>query len=201
MLHTPWFGSHEPGTLPYTEALSSLQHINSSVTLPQSVKKSSLALPSVRRGRADGAELGAWRRRATPGRVTAGVVAALLVLVVLGLPSVRPVAANTGCPESTSSFGAQTFVGTCTVTSGTTWENGVLTIAGDVVVNAPLTLRNLVIAFDPSFDGEYEFVISASLDMQGGGIQSTNSNQWLLSIYKRACRLWNMLFTMLVFKG
>ncbi|MFQ5910827.1 MAG: hypothetical protein ACE5IJ_08945, partial [Thermoplasmata archaeon] len=132
---------------------------------------------SARKGRSSDPNPGR-RRRGAPRPALLGLIVAVFVLLAFGVPSIRPAEANTGCPESTSSFGNQTYVGTCTITSSTTWENGVLTITGDVVVNAPLTLRNLVIAFSPSFDGEYELIVSATLDLQGGGIQSTNGNHW-----------------------
>ena len=175
-------GSQKPGALRSTESLSSARYINDSLALSPTVKKPSSSR-RLAEGRAEGGKVAYWRRVATPGHATVGVVVTLLVLAAIVLPFIGPVEANTGCPESTSSFGNQTFIGTCTITSATTWENGVLTIAGDVVVEAPLTLRNVVVAFDPSFGEEYGLFIAASFDMQGGGIQSTNSNHWKVLSY------------------
>ncbi|MFQ5911153.1 MAG: hypothetical protein ACE5IJ_10635, partial [Thermoplasmata archaeon] len=122
------------------------------------------------------------KKRAAGSHACAGLVVLILISVALGLPSIRTVEANTGCPENTSNFGNQTFSGTCTITNDTTWENGALTIAGDIVVNAPLTLRDMVIVFDPSFEGEFELIVYDALDIQGGGIQSTNSNHWRVEV-------------------
>ncbi|MFQ5910471.1 MAG: hypothetical protein ACE5IJ_07095, partial [Thermoplasmata archaeon] len=122
------------------------------------------------------------KKGTTRSHACVGLVVLIVVLVALGLPSIRTVEANTGCPEDTSNFGNQTFSGTCTITNDTTWENGTLTIAGDIVVNAPLTLRDMVIIFNPSFEGEFELIVYDALDIQGGGIQSTNSNQWRVEV-------------------
>ncbi|MFQ5918539.1 MAG: PKD domain-containing protein [Thermoplasmata archaeon] len=92
------------------------------------------------------------------------------MLVAVGLPSIGPVEANTGCPESTSNFGIQTINNDCDITNPTTWENGVLTIAGDMRVSADLTLNNMTIRFNSLSHEQYTMTIT------GGDMDWFNSN-------------------------
>ncbi|MFQ5910113.1 MAG: PKD domain-containing protein [Thermoplasmata archaeon] len=107
-------------------------------------------------------------------------MAALLVLVALGLHTIGTVEANAGCPGSTSNLGQISLSGTCTIDTDTTWENGTVTIVGDIIVNSAvtLTLNDVYIRFSPSTNLEFGIVINGALTMAGGGAQSTNANQW-----------------------
>lgn len=109
-------------------------------------------------------------------RLLAGFTAIILLLATIAFASVA--IPNTGCPESTASLGSITLTGNCSITTATTWENGTITITGDIVVNEPLTLRDVTIIFDPSSDFQYTLVLWADFDMDGGGIESTNSFHW-----------------------
>ena len=176
----PGHETRESGPLPSTDSLSSVGYINSSVTLPGSVKKG--IPPSAPAAGKDSSSLTRpqeWTHRVTLARTTVAI-AALLVLLASGLALVEPAEANTGCPGSTTSLGQIALSGTCTVDTDTTWENGTITIAGDVVVNSGVTLSmNAVdILFDPGVDREFGVVVYGTLTMQGGGAESTNTNRW-----------------------
>ncbi len=118
----------------------------------------------------------AWGRRAK-----VGFVAALVVLIAFSVLANRTAEANTGCPDSTSSLGDITLSGTCTIDGTTTWENGSITIAGDVNANAPLTMNNVFIYFDTSANDQYEFVAYDDLSMSGGGAWSLGGHRWRMA--------------------
>ncbi len=113
-------------------------------------------------------------------RAGACLVALLVALGAHSALSVGSAVANTGCPESTSNLGDINLTGTCTINTDTTWENGTLSIAGNVVINSgvTLTLQNVTIRFDPAFDDEFGVEVYGSLSMQGGGAESANANKW-----------------------
>ncbi len=83
--------------------------------------------------------------------------------------------ANTGCPESTDSFGVYESSG-CTISTSTTWGNGTLYMAGgaDITVNAPLLLWNLEIYFNQSVDRTGDFYAYDDLTMRASSKISTN---------------------------
>ncbi|MEE9601165.1 MAG: hypothetical protein V3W22_05650, partial [Thermoplasmata archaeon] len=107
----------------------------------------------------------------------------LTTLLVIGLPSLGSVEANTGCPDTTSNLGVIALTGTCIIDSGTTWENGTLTIAGDIVVNAPLTMRDVFVVFDVNSDEQYGLFAYSSLVIEGGGVSSATASHYRLRTY------------------
>lgn len=80
-------------------------------------------------------------------------VLALALLLVPGDRLLPPASANTGCPESTDSFGTSESSG-CTISTSTTWGNGTLymTAGADITLNAPLTLWNMDVRFNHTVD-------------------------------------------------
>lgn len=110
-----------------------------------------------------------------------GLVTLLVLLLFLASPSVRTVEANVGCPGSTSNLGNITLSGNCTIDTDTSWANGAVTIAGDLSVDTgALTLNNVYIYFEPSFDDEFALTITNDFTMNGGGISTTNAYQFRL---------------------
>ena len=121
------------------------------------------------------------------GRV--GGVVCLLILAALLVPagsSPVPFArANLACPGSTNAFGTQSLSGDCTITADTVWGNGTLTLSGNLVVNAgvTLTLWNLVIQFSSTSDLQHSLAVNGGLVVQGGTLTSADAYHWTLTSY------------------
>ena len=66
----------------------------------------------------------------------------------------------------------------CTIDTNTLWGNGTLTIAGDIQVNSGirLTLWNIIVRLNPSFDQQYRFYLNGGqLYVRYGTLTSANS--------------------------
>ncbi len=84
---------------------------------------------------------------------------------------------NSGCPDSTDSFGEQDLTGNCTINGATTWGNGTLTINGDITLAASLFLYNLTILFNQTVDRTHDFFAYDDLTMRASsGISTTPAN-------------------------
>lgn len=100
----------------------------------------------------------------------------LLSIMTIAMPS----EGNTNCPDSISNFDIS-IIGDCIIDTATTWQNGTITIAGNLIVSASLSLFGVTIIFDGTADGQRSLNAYDILNIQGGGIQSANSFHWRVS--------------------
>jgi hypothetical protein len=95
-----------------------------------------------------------------------------------------PAQANTQCPDSLDPFTSPPLTADCTITADTVWGNGTLTLAGNLNVNAgvSLTLWNMIVQLSPSSDLQYRiYLAGGQLVVRGGTLTSTSANfRWHL---------------------